>query len=100
MSPEKISEILKNLVTCPDDIPDNQLGRDFNTLLNLLEKIFEDYKKIKEENQQLRDALNLLKGEDPKPKFPEKKKKKKDESSEKERKDREPPKKKESKKIK
>jgi hypothetical protein len=97
MSPEKISEILKNLDTCPNDIPDNKLGRDFNTLLNLFEKIIEDYMKIKEENQQLRDAINLLKGEDPKPKFPEKKK---NESSEKERKDREPPKKKDSKKKK
>ena len=100
MSPEKISEILKNFDTCPDDIPDNKLGRDFNTLLNLFEKIIEDYMKIKEENQQLRDAINLLKGEDPKPKFPEKKKKKKNESSEKERKDREPPKKKKPKKKK
>ena len=97
MSPEKITETLKNLNICPDKIQDNELRPAFNTLLNLVEEIYKDYKKTKEENQDLKDAISLLKGEDPKPKFP---KRKKNESSEKERKDRQPPKKKKSKKKK
>ncbi len=93
MSPEIITETIKNLNICPDDIQDNELRHTFNTLFNLIEEMYEDYKKTKEENQNLRDAINLLKGEDPKPKFT---KNKKNESSEKERKDKKPPKEKKS----
>lgn len=100
MNSEKIAETLKNLDISFADIQDNKLGQAFNTLFNLVEEMYEDYKKTKEENQELRDAINLLKGEDPKPKFPKKKKKKNNESSEKERKEREPPKEKAPKKKK
>lgn len=101
MSPEKITETLKNLDIRPDEIQDKKLSGAFNILLNLVEEMYGDYKKTIEENQKLKDEINLLKGEQPKPDFPgSKKKDNKDESSEKERKKRETPKEKKSKKKK
>jgi hypothetical protein len=98
VSPEKITEILKNLDIRPDDIQDRKLGRAFHSLINLVEEMFVNYKKIMDENQKLKDEISLLKGEKTKPDIAGcKKKDKKDESSEKERKKRRKRKKKKSK---
>ncbi|MBC8179594.1 transposase [candidate division KSB1 bacterium] len=67
-------------------------------MINLVEEMFSNYKKIIDENQKLKDEINLLKGEKTKPDISgSKKKDKKNESSEKERKKRRKRKKKKSK---
>ena len=92
MSPEKIRETLNNLDIRPDEIQDKSLRSAVTILLNLVEEIYADYNKTIEENQKLKDEINLLKGEQAKPVFTgSKKKDNKNESSEKERKERQPP---------
>jgi len=89
VSPEKITEILKDLDIRPDEIQDQKLSRAFHILINLVEEMFTNYKKIIDENQKLKDEINLLKGEKTKPNITgSKKKDKKNESSEKDRKKR------------
>lgn len=98
VSPEKITETLKNLDIRPDEIQDKKLSEAFNILLNLVEEMYANYEKTIAQNQKLKDEINLLKGEQPKPDIRgSRKKDNKDESSEKERKKREPPKEKKSK---
>ena len=98
VSPEKISETLKQLDIRPDEIQDKKLSEAFSILLNLFEEMYADYNGTIAENQKLKDEINLLKGEQPKPDIRGSKKKDNiDESSEKERKKREPPKEKKSK---
>ena len=98
VSPEKITETLKKLDIRPDEIQDKKLSDAFSILLNLVEEMYADYNGTIAENQKLKDEINLLKGEQPKPDIRgSKKKDNRDESSEKERKKREPPKEKKSK---
>ena len=54
MSPEKVTEILKNLDIRPDQIQDQKLSRAFDNLINLIEEMFSNYTKIIDENQKLK----------------------------------------------
>jgi cell division protein FtsB len=39
----------------------------FNTLLNVIDKLYSENESLKEQNQQLKDEVNCLKGEQGKP---------------------------------
>lgn len=89
MNRSQITETLKTLNISPDEIADERLAEVIRILLQLIEELSEDYEKLKAENQKLRDAINLLKGEQTKPDTkPSRKKPNEDFSSEKERKPR------------
>ena len=96
MKPATITQSLEKIKTRPDEIKDEQVAADFQLLLGLIEEISQAYEQLKAENQTLRDAFNLLKGEQVKPDIKGSKKgkaetKEGDISSEKERKDRQEP---------
>ncbi len=87
MNRSQITEALKALNIRPDEIADERLAEAFRILLQLIEQLYEDNEKLKAENQKLRDAINLLKGEQAKPDTkPSRKKPNEDFSSEEERK--------------
>jgi hypothetical protein len=65
VKPEKIIQTLKDLDFHPDEIQDKNLAEASNILLNLVEEMYSNYIKIKDENQKLKDEINLLKGEQP-----------------------------------
>jgi len=93
MKPATITQTLEKINTRPDEIKDEQVAADFQLLLGLIEEISQAYEQLKAENQALRDAFNLLKGEQVKPAIKGSKKeeaetKEGDISSEKERKNR------------
>ncbi len=67
MNRSQITEALKALNIRPDEIADERLAEAFRILLQLIEQLYEDNEKLKAENQKLRDAINLLKGEQAKP---------------------------------
>jgi len=72
----------------PEDIFEEKEKEAFIKLLNLVEMLVSEYKKQQEENQKLNDEINILKGEQEKPKFNKKKQPASgDISSEKERND-------------
>ncbi|MHC4105987.1 MAG: IS66 family transposase [Planctomycetota bacterium] len=100
MKPATITQTLEKINTRPDEIKDEQVAADFQLLLGLIEEISQAYEQLKAENQALRDAFNLLKGEQAQPDIKAGKKEKEEEgdiSSEKERKNRKPPSEKKSK---
>jgi regulator of replication initiation timing len=71
----------------PDEIADERLAEVICILFQLIEDLSEENEKLKAENQKLRDAINLLKGEQAKPDTkPSRKKPNEDISSEEERK--------------
>ncbi len=96
MRPAEIKRILVELNIRPDEIEDKELAEAVRIVLQLLEQISTDYEKMRVENQALRDAMNLLKGEQGQPKIKAKKKNEDEDkddgdvSSEKERKNRKP----------
>jgi len=99
MNRSLITETLKTLNIRPDEIADERLAEVFRILLQLIEELSEENEKLKAEIQKLRDAINLLKGEQAKPDIkPSMKKPNEDISSEEERKPKNTPKKKKSKK--
>lgn len=95
IGPAELKRILAELNIRPDEIEDKELAEAVRIVLQLLEQMSAGYEKMRAENQALRDAMNVLKGEQGQPKIKEKKKKGKepegegDVSSEKERKSRE-----------
>lgn len=64
---EKIKDRLKDIVTTTQDI--EELRKACYLLLNIVEESAVTIKKFSAEVQELRDEVNLLKGEKPKPKF-------------------------------
>ena len=98
MNQSQITEALKALNIRPDEITDERLAEAFRILLLLIEVLSEENEKLKAEIQRLRDAINLLKGEQAKPDIkPSRKRPNEDISSEGERKSKNTPKKKKSK---
>ncbi|MFZ2070072.1 MAG: transposase [Halobacteriota archaeon] len=90
--------MLENMNIRPDEIADERLAEAFRILLQLIEQLSEENENLKAENQKLRDAINLLKGEQAKPDTkPSRKKPNEDISSEEERKNKNISKKKKSK---
>ncbi|NQE52561.1 hypothetical protein C5S29_03130 [ANME-1 cluster archaeon GoMg3.2] len=87
MNRSQITEALKALNIRPDEIADERLAEVIRILFQLIEDLSEENEKLKAENQELRDAINLLKGEQAKPDTkPSRKKPNEDISSEEERK--------------
>ncbi|RJS70474.1 hypothetical protein CW714_07190 [Methanophagales archaeon] len=87
MIQSQVTEALKALNIRPDEIADERLAEAFRILLQLIEVLSEENEKLKAENQKLRDAINLLKGEQAKPDIkPSRKRPNEDISSEEERK--------------
>jgi len=98
MNQSQITEALKALNIRPDEIADERLAEAFRILLQLIEVLSEENEKLKAEIQRLRDAINLLKGEQAKPDIkPSRKRPNEDISSEGERKSKSTPKEKKSK---
>jgi len=84
---EQITETLKTLSIHPDEIADARLAEVIRILLQLIEELCWENDNLKAELPQLRDAINLIKGEQTKPKIkPSGKRQNEDSSSEKERK--------------
>jgi len=81
----------------PEEIADEQLAEEVKLLYQVIEQLNADNEQLRVENQRLRDALAVSKGEQGKPNIKGRKKKKGEEgqdediSSEKERKSRKPP---------
>lgn len=93
-----IVQTLETINTCPDEIHDEQLSKDYHRLLQVTEELVEYVVKVTAENQKLRDEIGLMKGEQPKPNIkPSRKRPNEDISSEDERKTKNPPKNKKSK---
>ena len=98
LHPARVTQILEGLHTRPEQIDDEELAADFQLLWQVIEGLSAENEQLKTKNQELRDALNLLKGEQEQPKFKKTKKNNPDDvSSEQERKSRKPLKKKKSK---
>ncbi len=86
-----ISQALASLHTQPAAIADEQVASDYCFLLRLIERLSEANEQLKAKVQRLRDAINLLKGEQAQPKInASKREKAADLSSEQERKSRQP----------
>ncbi len=98
MNRSKVTQILETLNIRPDEIAEGRLAEVFRILLQLIEELSEENEKLKAEIQKLRDAINLLKGEQAKPDIkPFRKRPNEDISSEEERKPKNTPKEKKSK---
>jgi hypothetical protein len=94
MSLSGIVQTLETINTCPDEIHDEQLSKDYHLLLQVIEELVESIVKVTTENQKLRDEINLMNGEQPKPNIkPSRKRPNEDISSEDERKTKNPTKK-------
>jgi cell division protein FtsB len=89
MNLEALNQLLDSLNINPDEIEDERHATAFRILFAIIEKQNEEIEFLKAENQKLRDEINLLKGEQTKPKILGSKKSK-DISSEKERQKRKP----------
>jgi cell division protein FtsB len=89
MDLKNLKELLASLNINPDEIEDERYATAFRILFAIIEKQNEEIEFLKAENQKLRDEINLLKGEQSKPKIPGSRKSK-DISSEKERRKRRP----------
>lgn len=90
MSISEIKQILEKINIQPDAIENKSASEAIFALLQLVERLNKDNEWLKTENQNLRDAINLLKGEQGKPTVLGKTKgKQSNVSSEKERKKRE-----------
>ena len=84
MDLETLKELLASLNINPDEIEDKRCALIIRTLLSIIEEQNKEIEFLKAENQKLRDEINLLKGEQTKPKI-RGSKKNEDISSEKER---------------
>ena len=84
MDLKTLKELLASLNINPDEIEDEIYATAFRILFATIEKQSEEIESLKAENQKLRDEINLLKGEQTKPKI-RGSKKSEDMSSEKER---------------
>lgn len=84
MELEALKQLLASLDINPDEIKDERYATAFRILFAIIEKQNEEIEFLKAENQKLRDEVNLLKGEQTKPKI-RGSKKNEDISSEKER---------------
>jgi cell division protein FtsB len=84
MDLKTLKELLASLNINPDEIEDERYATAFRILFAIIEKQNEEIESLKAENQKLRDEINLLKGEQTKPKI-RGSKKSEDISSEKER---------------
>jgi cell division protein FtsB len=84
MELEALKQILSPLDINPDEIKDKRYAKAFRILFSIIETQNEEIEFLKAENQKLRDEINLLKGEQTKPKI-RGSKKNEDISSEKER---------------
>ena len=89
MDLESLKQTLASLDINPDEIEDERYVTSFRILFAVIEKQNEEIDFLKAENQTLRDEINLLKGEQTKPKI-RGSKKSEDISSEKERQKRKP----------
>jgi len=89
MDLEALKQTLASLDINPDEIEDKRYATAFRILFAIIEKQNEEIEALKAENQKLRDEINLLKGEQTKPRI-RGSKKNDDISSENERKERNP----------
>lgn len=90
MELEALKKVLTSLDINPDEIEDKRYAEAFRILFSIIEKQNEEIEFLKAENQKLRDEINLLKGEQTKPKI-RGSKRNEDISSEKERRKRKIP---------
>lgn len=90
MELEALKKVLSSLDINPDEIENERYAAAFRILFAIIEKQNEEIEFLKVENQKLRDEINLLKGEQTKPKI-RGSKKNEDISSEKERRKRKIP---------
>ena len=95
MNLEALKQTLESLDINPDEIEDEIYAKVFRILFAIIEILSEEIDALKSENQKLRDEINLLKGEQTKPKI-RGSKKNDDISSENERRERNPRKSRES----
>jgi len=84
MELKALKQSLASLDITPDEIEDERYANSFRILFSIIETQNEKIEFLMEDNQKLRDAINLLKGEQTKPKI-RGSKKNEDISSEKER---------------
>jgi hypothetical protein len=89
MDLEALKQTLASLDINPDEIEDKRYATAFRILFAIIEKQNEEIEALKAEDQKLRDEINLLKGEQTKPRI-RGSKKNDDISSENERKERNP----------
>ena len=89
MDLEVLKQTLASLDINPDEIEDERYAKAFRILFAIIEILSEELNALKAENQKLRDEINLLKGEQTKPKI-RGSKKNDDISSENERNERNP----------
>ena len=94
MGPSRIKEILHKIDIRPGEADSRKLDDVLPILFQLIERLSQENEELKAENQKLRDEINLLKGEQGKPKIRGNKKPNKNISSEKEKKKRKEKKKK------
>ena len=69
MDPEALKQTLASLDINPDEIKDERYAKAFRILFAIIEMQNEEIESLKAENQRLRDEVNLLKGEQTKPKI-------------------------------
>ena len=69
MELEALKKLLAALDINPDEIEDERCATAFRILFAIIEKQNEEFEFLKAENQKLRDEINLLKGEQTKPKI-------------------------------
>jgi cell division protein FtsB len=89
MDLEAHKQKLSSLDVNPDEIENNRFATAFRIQFAIIEKQNEENEFLKEENQKLRDEINILKGEQTKPQI-RVSKKNDDISSERERQKRKP----------
>jgi len=69
MNLEALKQTLASLDINPDEIEDERYAKAFRILFAIIEILSEELNALKAENQKLRDEINLLKGEQTKPKI-------------------------------
>src|SRR5665811_755660 len=69
MDLKTLKELLASLNINPDEIEDERYATAFRILFAIIEKQNEEIEFLKPENQKLRDEINLLKGEQTKPRY-------------------------------
>ena len=69
MDLEVLKQTLASLDINPDEIEDERYAKAFRILFAIIEILSEELNALKAENQKLRDEINLLKGEQTKPKI-------------------------------
>ena len=85
MDTGELTTTLQGLQAQFTSLEDPDIKASLQTLLNLVERLAGEHARLQEENQQLKDEINRLKGEHGNPKFAAKSRQKHDISSEKER---------------